>query len=41
MAEQVTNKVRVFPTHVGMNRWEVEWLDDCLRIPHTRGDEPQ
>ena len=30
----------MFPTPVGMNRWLDFPVDDCLHVPHARGDEP-
>ena len=38
--ESLHRRYPVFPTHVGMNRWQ-GWdrsLNSC--VPHTRGDEP-
>jgi len=30
----------MFPTHVGMNRHDLQVTDKEVYVPHTRGDEP-
>ena len=31
----------VFPTRVGVNRAVIRWPAPVVRIPHTRGGEPE
>ena len=33
-------RLPVFPTHVGMNRRELDDAGHVMRVPHARGDEP-